>query len=167
MGGMSGIQTPNNKALPWYHFLIIKEKQKWKAMFDMLINILVAYNCVSITLSISFEVNSSGILKMFDDYFVEPMFGLDILFNFLMEFKDSETQQPVREFTLIAKNYMFGGSFLFDFLAIIPIKTIMGDEGTGSLNKILRMVRITRMLKLLDIARFNHSLKSFFENDSS
>jgi len=95
------------------------------------------------------------------------MFGLDILFNFLMEFKDSETQQPVREFTLIAKNYMFGGSFLFDFLAIIPIKTIMGDEGTGSLNKILRMVRITRMLKLLDIARFNHSLKSFFENDSS
>jgi len=29
------------------------------------------------------------------------------------------------------------------------------------------MVRITRLMKLLDIARFNHSLKSFFENDSS
>ena len=29
------------------------------------------------------------------------------------------------------------------------------------------MVRMTRLMKLLDIARFNHSLKSFFENDSS
>ena len=29
------------------------------------------------------------------------------------------------------------------------------------------MVRITRILKLLDIQRMNHLLKSFFENDSS
>jgi len=91
LGGLSGVQPTGAKSLPWYHFLIIKEKQKWKAMFDMLINILVAYNCVSITLSISFEVNSTGLLALIDKYFVETMFGLDILFNFLMEFKDSET----------------------------------------------------------------------------
>lgn len=132
----------------------------------MLINLLVAYNCVIITLSISFEVESEGLHRQFDNYFVEVMFGLDILFNFLMEIRDPETQQPVRELVKIAKNYVFHGSFLFDFLAIFPIKLIV-EESSSSVNKILRMVRISRLLKLLDIARFNHSLKSFFENDSS
>jgi hypothetical protein len=31
----------------------------------------------------------------------------------------------------------------------------------------LRLIRMTRIQKMLDIARFNHLLKSLFENDSS
>ena len=55
---------------------------------------------------------------------------------------------------------------MIDFLAIIPIDLVMPSQ-YKNLNKMLRMIRITRMFKLLDIARFNHLLKSFFENDSS
>ena len=66
---------------------------------------------------------------------------------------------------MIAKNYIFRGSFIFDFIAIIPFQFLLAAE--SNFNQILRMVRITRLLKLLDIARFNHLLKSFFENDSS
>jgi hypothetical protein len=72
----------------------------------------------------------------------------------------------VREINQIAKNYVMRGSFLIDFLAIIPIDLVMPSQ-YKNLNKMLRMIRITRMFKLLDIARFNHLLKSFFENDSS
>jgi hypothetical protein len=71
----------------------------------------------------------------------------------------------VREFSLIAKNYIFRGSFIFDFIAILPVQVFLNED--NNVNKIFRVVRITRLLKLLDIARFNHLLKSFFENDSS
>lgn len=66
-----------------------------------------------------------------------------------MEFKDPETQQPVREFTSIAKNYILKSSFFPDFLAIIPIDSFA--DGQSEINKLFRMVRITRILKLLDI----------------
>jgi hypothetical protein len=82
-----------------------------------------------------------------------------------MEFKDPETQQPVREFTSIAKNYILKSSFVPDFIAIIPVDAF--TNGKSSVNRLFRMVRITRILKLLDIQRMNHLLKSFFENDSS
>jgi hypothetical protein len=75
----------------WYDCIIIREKQKWKAVFDMVINFIVAYNCVMVSLSISFEVESEGIQRSFDQYLVEPMFGLDLIFNFLIEFKDPDT----------------------------------------------------------------------------
>ena len=76
----------------------------------------------------------------------------------------------MRSLKKIAKQYMFHGSFFFDFIAVLPFDSFMPSDNGGNsaiINKIFRMVRITRLMKLLDIARFNHSLKSFFENDSS
>jgi hypothetical protein len=74
----------------------------------------------------------------------------------------------VREITLIAKNYVTKGSFLIDFCAVFPFSHVIDSEGGfGSVNKLLRLIRMTRIQKMLDIARFNHLLKSLFENDSS
>ena len=131
----------------------------------MIVNFVVLYNCAMITMNLCYDIDPKGAYKYISD-FCEVMFGLDILFQFVQEYKDSETQQPVREINQIAKNYVMRGSFLIDFLAIIPIDLVMPSQ-YKNLNKMLRMIRITRMFKLLDIARFNHLLKSFFENDSS
>lgn len=110
---------------------------------------------------------------MVDNYVIEPLFCLDIIFSFLMEFKDPETQQPVREITAIMKNYGIKGSFIFDFIAVFPLNMFLesddsiGGGSNSTVNKLFRMFRITRIAKLLDIQRVNHMLKSFFENDSS
>ena len=60
---------------------------------------------------------------------------------------------PIREFSLIAKNYTYHGSFLFDMIAILPINEMIIIEGKRNViwNKILRMLRIFRIKKLLDI----------------
>ena len=78
------------------------------------------YNTFQITLEICYNIEATGLLSFFQTYVLEISFGLDIIFNFLMEFKDPETQQPIREFTAIAKNYILKSSFIADFLAIFP-----------------------------------------------
>jgi hypothetical protein len=98
---------------------------------------------------------------------VEILFLSDFIFSFLTEYKDPESQQPVRQFTLMAKTYIFKGSFLIDGLALIPLKYLLKNDANSSFNRLLRLIRITRLMKVLDIARFNHLLKSLFENDSS
>ena len=54
-----------------------------------------------------------------------------------------------------------------DFFAIFPFDLILTDNGSSNSNKIIRMVRVTRLVKVFDIARFNHQIKSFFVNDNS
>lgn len=71
----------------WYHFLIIKEKQKWKAIFDFSINMIVVYNCVIVILEICFQFKNSGWLVYLDTV-VEVMFAFDMLFQFFQEYKD-------------------------------------------------------------------------------
>ena len=80
------------------------------------------YNTFQITLEICYSIYADGdtILGFFQTWVLEVFFALDIIFNFLMEFKDPETQQPIREFTAIAKNYILKSSFIADFLAIFP-----------------------------------------------
>lgn len=141
-------------------------------MFDMMMNFVVLYNTIVITLTIFFDVrpDADSTQAIIDEYVVEGLFLLDIILNFLMEFKDPETQQPVREITAIMRNYGLKGSFFFDFLAWIPLSKFFseqGNNGGNNLNKFLRIFRFTRIAKLLDIQRVNHMLKSFFENDSS
>jgi len=132
----------------------------------MIINICVAFNCVTVSLSICFEYEQAGALKYIESYVVEILFLSDFVFSFLTEYKDPESQQPVRQFTLMAKTYIFKGSFLIDGLALIPLKYLLTNSNS-SFNRLLRLIRITRLMKVLDIARFNHLLKSLFENDSS
>jgi hypothetical protein len=83
-----GVNTDRNGQ--WYQFLIIKEKQKWKAVFDMIVNFVVLYNCAMITMNLCYDITPKGAYKYISD-FCEVMFGLDILFQFVQEYKDSET----------------------------------------------------------------------------
>jgi hypothetical protein len=45
---------------------------------------------------------------------------------------------------------------MMDFFAIFPFDLILTDNGSSNANKIIRMVRVTRLVKVFDIARFNH-----------
>ena len=50
---------------PKYDFIIIKEKQKWKAIFDVIINAFVLYNTFQITLELCYDIFASGALDIF------------------------------------------------------------------------------------------------------
>ena len=58
---------------------------------------------------------------------------------------------------LIIKRYMKNGEFFFDFVATFPFYLIPQETDTdyATLLKLLRMVRIPKILNLLDLTRFN------------
>ena len=106
------------------------------------------------------------------NYIVEVSFFLDIVLNFLTEYKDPETYESIRSHSKIAKKYVFRGWFIIDFVAIIPFQYIIGSSGSSKRSpfqiqtKLIRLFRLPRLIKLIDISRFNQLLKSLFENNS-
>jgi cytochrome b subunit of formate dehydrogenase len=57
----------------------------------------------------------------------------------------------------IALHYI-GGSFFVDILAVFPFELFIN---TGAMTKLFRLFRLPRLLKLVDVSRFNKLLKSF------
>ena len=69
---------------------------------------------------------------------------------------------PVRDLKRIATNYLYGW-FLIDFVSIFPFDIIMSS---GVVTKLVRLFRLPRLIKLLDISRFSKLLKSFQNKNS-
>ncbi len=99
--------------------IIIKENSKWKAAFDIFINLLVAYSCFTTIYFVCFTSYSTIEVDVIN-IIVEISFFFDIVINFLTEYKDPETYETIRSLSKIAKKYVFRGWFLIDFIAIIP-----------------------------------------------
>ena len=62
------------------------------------------------------------------NYIIELCFLFDIVMNFLTEYKDPETYGTVRSISKISKRYAFKGSFVIDFIGIIPFQYILGGN---------------------------------------
>lgn len=99
--------------------IIIPENSKLKAAWDIYVNLIVAYSCIFTMYYVCFNTDPRKGQRILD-IFVEISFGIDILFNFITEYRDSETYERVRNLKLIAKKYVFRGVFLIDLLAIFP-----------------------------------------------
>jgi len=122
---------------------------------------------------VAFSSPNSQAQKVFDQI-VELFFLADIILSnstlplkaidFFLEYKDPETYESVRNLSLIAKRYLFRGWFFFDIIAIFPFQLMFRQNGFTT--KMIRMVRLPRLVKLIDISRFNQLLKSLFENNS-
>lgn len=129
----------------------------------MWINLLVAYSCFTTIYYVAFANPKNAVAQIFE-IFVEIFFGLDIASNFFVEYKDNDTYDFVRSIPKISKRYVFRGPFLIDFVAVFPFAQILNDNIL--VTKMLRMFRLPRLMKLIDINRFNQLLKSLFENNS-
>ncbi len=57
---------------------------------------------------------------------------MDIVFNFLTEYKDPETYETIRSISKIGKRYVFKGSFVVDILAVFPFNLLFGSSGTNN-----------------------------------
>ena len=80
---------------------------------------------------------------------VEQIFVLDLLLNFITSYKDVETQIVHMELKAIAKNYIFHGWFFVDFVSVFPFNVFLP---TGQVTKLLRLARLPRLIKMIDIS---------------
>lgn len=67
-----------------------------------MVSIIVAYTCFTVVFYICFDVKPTPPISDMEDAF-EYIYVADLIFSFLQEYKDTETQQPVRSLKKIAK----------------------------------------------------------------
>lgn len=126
----------------------------WKSYFDIVILLLVGYSCFSTLLYVAFGQPDNRLQIAFDQT-VEIMFYIDFVLNFLQAYPDPDTLQPIKDLKKIALKYV-GGWFFVDFVSIFPFEIFFNS---GVLTKLFRLCRLPRLIKLLDISRFNRVLK--------
>ena len=98
---------------------------------------------------------------------MEVFFALDILRYFLTQYVDPEEQKTVRNLKLIAKRYVKGG-FIFDILSFSPqiLRWLVRNswaEDTADLLFLLRMLRLSKVVRLLDSQAFQVLLKKIYD----
>jgi len=91
------------------------------------------------------------------DFVVECFFYCDLVLNFFHAYRDSDNLQVVSNIKGIAIHY-FQTWFIIDFISVFPFGLLFP---TGVTTRLLRLARLPRLFKLLDVNRFNKVLKSF------
>lgn len=71
----------------------------------------------------------------------------------------------IRSHRLIAKRYIMSGWFFIDFAATFPFSNMAGGNGNNAKwSQLARLFRLPKLIRLLDLSRFNRVLKSFFDS---
>lgn len=87
------------------------------------------------------------------DQFMESLFLLDMVFNFLEEYSDEETYTYVSDLKKISLRYL-QGKFIFDLLAWLPFNLMIElFDGRKRLFRVLKMLRLPRLAQLLNVER--------------
>ena len=136
----------------WKERLIISSENKQKAIFDVFILFLVGYSCVTCVFYAAFSEATHETVIQFD-FAIEFVFGFDLLLNFFQSYLDVDTNIEIREFKKIARNYIFHGWFFVDFISVFPFQILFRSQGEKT--KLFRLFRLPRLIKLIDISRFN------------
>lgn len=101
-------------------------------------------------LYVAFTTSNNKYLDLFET-FVEAMFWVDLFLNFIQSFKHPETLEIVTDLKGIAKNYIFKGWFIIDFVSVFPFQQFIPQ---GQITKLFRLARLPRLIKLIDISKF-------------
>jgi hypothetical protein len=139
--------------------IIIPHDSQYKAIFEVVILLLVGYSCVTSMLYTAFDPPTNQGIKIFEEI-VEYLFMLDLVSNFFHSYVDQDSYEEVRDMKMIARKYVYKGWFLIDFVSVFPFKWFISSNKT-TLTKLLRLLRLPRLIKLIDISRFKKLIKSF------
>ena len=127
---------------------IIPFNNKNRLIWDTLILIMAIYNCLETPLDIAFEPESSIVIIIIN-YVIDLFFYLDILVAFRTSFLTFDGQE-IRDWKLIAFNYMFHGTFFLDLLSVLPFyELIPGKQKVVKILGVLKLIRIKRLPKLI------------------
>lgn len=110
----------------------------------------------------AFSVPEPGSTFYILDYFIlTPIFGIDIIVQFLLDFKPEDSYTRVRDIFEIAKRYL-RNQFLFDFIPMLPLHLFT----THPRRKLFYMVKVIRIQKgrnLFSSNSFMRFVKDMFQ----
>ena len=92
----------NTHITTWKEQIIIESESRRKAVFDVLILIFVGYSCFTSVFMVSFnldEPQQTGYNNAWDyvDEFIETMFIVDLLLNFIQAVKHPDTYEDITD----------------------------------------------------------------------
>ena len=87
-------------------------------------------------------------------------FRVDFFLNFVQGYRHPDTYENITDLKLIALNYLFTW-FIIDFLSIFPFQLLMDNTKNSTTFKLLRLLRMPRLKKLIDIGRVKNIMKAF------
>lgn len=146
------------KKLSFKERLIIHPDNKLKSIFDIFVLLLVFYSCIINVILVAYieDLPETSALYIVNNYVLENFFYLDFFLSFISGYRESEDMPVETDLKKIAMKY-FGGWFFVDFVSIFPFnyisKAIGGSAGTAQWSKLVRLARLPRLGKLIDISR--------------
>lgn len=150
---------------------ILYPDMKLHNAWQVLISVLVLYECTLNPFRIAFNKEDTPFFHYFND-FITVMFFTDIVINFRTAYYDSQ-DQLVDKPKILAFNYMFSW-FLIDLVATIPFEMFQSNDGNNfhgnetssasfEVSGVLRITKVQKIFKLFKIMRLIRFGK-FFKN---
>ena len=84
-----------------------------------------------------------------------------MLLEFILEYTDEQTNQPVRNISAIALRYA-KGDMKYDLLPLIPFNSLWQFQ-YSRLFYLIKCIRLLETFEMLDTAKFMKQVKHFFE----
>jgi hypothetical protein len=131
--------------------------------FDAIMLAIIAYSCFFSAFYTAFDYKFEENMALFVlEYVVFVSFTFDIIFHFMRPFKNEDNEESATH-TEIAKKYLMG-SFFFDLLATFPFFLIKTgtDSNYGLYFKLIRLTRIPKVYRLLDMDKFTKLSDALF-----
>jgi hypothetical protein len=141
---------------------LIHPDSKCKIYWDLIIIIFSVYNSILIPYQLAYSVQESISLEVIDRL-VDTTFIFDIAINFKTIYRDSYTDEDVRDGRKIALRYLFNGRFFVDLIASLPLEVIslLPFASTTDLSFLgmLKLVRLLRLGRMITFLKANQKLK--------
>lgn len=125
--------------------------------------LVIAYSCFTSAYYVAFDFPTELSLIILE-HFVFASFTFEIIFKLMVMPPNTDINE--RSHMLIIKRYLKSGHFFVDLLVTFPFYLIQIKDNKDNNNayviafKLLRMVRIPKILNLLDTYRFNKFLEA-------
>lgn len=129
---------------------------------------LALWNCISIPFIVAFTPDSANDESVFVvSAIIDAIFFVDVILNFRTTYFSSSTGDEIKDVYKIARKYLFGGRFVVDILASIPLDLILDpirNDGTElNLFGLLKLVRILRLSRIISYMRARDEIKMVFK----
>lgn len=96
----------------------LRQDSHFKTFWSIVLLVIISYTAVYVPFKLAF-VEEDELWISIIDQMVDGLFWIDLLVNFISEYDDPLTLQPVSDFSQIARNYLTSW-FMFDLLAAFP-----------------------------------------------
>ena len=156
----------------WKNHRILPPTSKFKSNWDLMMMILVFYNCVYIPIELCFLAErddySKGVTHEVVDYIIDFLFFVDVCLNLRTAYYDSDYEMVLDPKQIFLNYRKFW--FWIDAVAVIPFELILklilqGDSSQfGSIFgmfKLPRLLRLLRVFKKLDVVAAANALRIF------